>query len=80
VLRDLAFLAMALFKLGRIDEAQLTFERLVEVMNDPEEGWRYDDDVSTALFEECKQLLEGSNAQPKPAENTEERENSQRAP
>ncbi len=55
---DLAVAAMALFKLGRMDGAQLIFERLSEVMNDPDEGWDYQD-VSMGLFEECKQLLEG---------------------
>ena len=43
------------------------------IMNDAEEGRRYDEEAS-ALYEEAKHLLEGSDAQPKALENPEEGE------
>ena len=45
----------------------------LELRADAEEWWR-DNEVATALFDECKQLLEGLNAQPKPAQKDEEGE------
>ena len=60
--RNLAVLSMALFKLGRIEQARAAFQRLENVMSDTEEDWRFNETTS-ALFKECKQLLESSNEQ-----------------
>ncbi|MFH1109579.1 MAG: protein kinase [Planctomycetota bacterium] len=66
--RDLAVLSMAVFKLGRMEEARAAFQRLENVMSDTEEEWT-DDKAASALFDECKQLLEGSQASPAPPVN-----------
>ncbi len=57
---DAAFLAMTLFKLGRIDEAQTMFTRLEDLMTN--EAWR-EHRVMSAFFEEARQLLGGSDEQ-----------------
>jgi hypothetical protein len=66
---------MALFKLGRRQEAQITFERLEELMNDEEEGLRLYSETAVGWYAECKQLLAPSDPHSEPLENTEEGRN-----
>jgi hypothetical protein len=54
---DVAVVAMALVRLGRIEEAEATFDRLEEIMRDHEEEW-IADEVARPLFDECSLLLE----------------------
>jgi hypothetical protein len=58
--RDVAGLTMALFRLGRIEEAQVSLERFEKTIKDPEVGWRYISADANALLAECQQLLRGS--------------------
>jgi len=64
----LAVGVMALVKLGRIEEARVMFNRVDDAKG--EEEW-WDGEGATALFEEARQLLEGSDAQGEPPENHE---------
>jgi tetratricopeptide (TPR) repeat protein len=64
---DVAFLAMAMLRLGRVQEAQTTLERLYSIIGDPEEEWR-ENEESIAMLEECKQLLEGPGVTTDPLE------------
>jgi hypothetical protein len=54
---------MVLSRLDRIEEARADFERLQSIMGDVEREWM-EHEESIALFEECKQLLGGSDVQP----------------
>jgi hypothetical protein len=69
--KGLAVLTMALFRLGRVEEAQAVFAQLQGMMHGGSVAYR----PATALFEECKQLLEGSSGPPDLPENDSEGEN-----
>jgi tetratricopeptide (TPR) repeat protein len=70
---DVAVIAMALFKIERVEEARATFQQLEEMMTDTKQRWMYDEEA-TAMFGECKQLLEGPDPQAEPLENADETE------
>jgi dipeptidyl aminopeptidase/acylaminoacyl peptidase len=69
--RDVAGLTMALYRLGRVTEARLSFRGLEDMMRDPEEGWTYTED-ERALFQECKQQLRRADALTEPLDETED--------
>ncbi len=68
--RDVAVLAMALFKLERIDEARAMLRHVEELTYISDLRNPYSQ-AASAMFKECEELLEGSDAQPEPLENTE---------
>ncbi|MCK4414783.1 MAG: serine/threonine protein kinase [Candidatus Eisenbacteria sp.] len=67
--RDAAGMTMALLRLGRIKEAQLSYSLLEDIMSDPETWWVYTVD-EPALFEECRQLLGRADVLSEPLEQT----------
>jgi WD40 repeat protein/serine/threonine protein kinase len=67
--RDMAAQTLALFGLGRTEEARRSYRRLEKIMRDPVEAWVYYEE-ETALFEECRRLLAGSDVRTGSSEDT----------
>lgn len=63
--RGVAALAMTLFKLGQVDDAREAYDCLRRVLNALEK-YCQENEMVTALFEDCSQWLQSSDGQGKP--------------